>query len=195
MKKLVIAAMLFAALSNQKAQAQEYFHGFGVQALVANYSVKGNLFGVEVNESNLEFVPSFMYKATLGFELSNDNYFAVSAYPSLGFNYRSNDMGTNSNYFGYQLPVLGELYFGAIDDQNFNIGLGLSYGSIMYDSQANGSVFGPMLSLGGQFNIGDQLYGVRGSFTYGLNRDNDLPTDFSQTRTMFGLSAYYLFGQ
>ena len=93
MKKLVIAATLFAALSNQKAQAQDYYHGIGAQLLVSHYSVKGNLFGVDVSQSNTEFVPSIMYKATLGFELSNDKYFAVSAYPSLGFNYRSNDMG------------------------------------------------------------------------------------------------------
>lgn len=195
MKKLVLAATFFAAMFSQKAQAQDYYHGIGAQALFGSYGIKGDLLGQPVDETEYKLVPSIMYKATLGFELSRRKHFAVSAYPCIGFNYESNEFGSSS-YFGYQLPILGELYLGDIDDQNFNIGLGLSYGSISYDAESNGSVFGPIINVGGQLEVKDQLLGFRASYTYGLNSDADIKAlGLTESRSMIGLSVYYVLGQ
>lgn len=132
MKKLIIAVSLFAAMFKQKAHAQEYFHGIGAQALIGIYSYdydytffdgSGISSGSESGFS-IASVPSIFYKATLGFELSRHSNFAVSAYPSLGFNLNSQTGGS----LGYQFPIMAEYYMGDIDDANFNIGLGFSYG-------------------------------------------------------------------
>ena len=186
MKKLVLAVSFFTAIFTQKAQAQDYYHGIGAQALLGLYNYD--------NESTPKLVPSIMYKATLGFELSRRKHFAVSAYPSVGFNYESNELGSSS-YFGYQIPILGELYLGDIDDQNFNVGLGFSYGSISYGDGFDGTILGPVLNIGGQLEVKDQLLGFKASYTHGLNKDANIISSISQSRSMIGLSVYYVIGQ
>ncbi len=188
MKKLVLAATLFAAMFSQKAQAQDYYHGIGAQALYGIYSASFD--GSSVSSAVL--IPSIMYKATLGFEISRDKSFAVSSYPSLGFNL--NSQGGSS--LGYQLPILAELYLGDIDDKNFHFGLGFSYGAAAYEGDG-GSVLGPIIGLGGQFEFQDNLIGIRGTYTLGLNKSEGYTAldGYSESRSMIGLGVYYLFGQ
>ncbi|MEY4522923.1 MAG: hypothetical protein RIT10_2108 [Bacteroidota bacterium] len=206
MKKLIIAVSLFAAMFTQKAQAQEYFHGIGAQALIGIYSYdydytffdgSGISSGSESGFS-IASVPSIFYKATLGFELPRHSNFAVSAYPSLGFNLNSQTGGS----LGYQFPIMAEYYMGDIDDANFNIGLGFSYGYASSTSTAEfgdsyvspviGAVVGPTLGLGGQFEMSDRLLGVRGSFTYGINSTPGFTRD---TKFLMTIGVYYPFGQ
>ncbi len=206
MKKLVIAVSLFAAMFTQKAQAQEYFHGIGAQALIGIYSYEYDYTffdgsGISTgSESGLSLasVPSIFYKATLGFELSRKTNFAISAYPSLGFNLNSQTGGA----LGYQFPIMAEYYMGDIDDENFNIGLGFSYGFASSTSTADfgsgfsapviGAVVGPTLGLGGQFELSDRLLGIRGSFTYGVNSTPGYSRD---NKFLMTIGVYYPFGQ
>ena len=152
------------------------------------------------SESGLSIasVPSVFYKATLGFELSRHSNFAVSAYPSLGFNINSQTGGA----IGYQFPIMAEYYMGDIDDANFNIGLGFSYGFASSTSTAEfgdsyvapviGAVVGPTLGLGGQFELSDRLLGIRGSFTYGINSTPGFTRD---NKFLMTIGVYYPFGQ
>jgi hypothetical protein len=192
MKKLVLAATLFAAIFTQKAQAQEYFHGIGAQALYGIYSINGDIAGIDISSSSAVLVPSIMYKATLGFEISRDKSFGVSSYPSLGFNL--NSQGGSS--LGYQLPILAELYLGDIDDKNFHVGLGFSYGAAAYAGDG-GVVLGPIVGIGGQFEFQDKLIGIRGTYTLGLNKSEGYTAGagYSESRSMIGLGVYYMLGQ
>jgi hypothetical protein len=192
MKKLVLAATLFAATFSQKAQAQDYYHGIGAQALYGVYSINGDIGGIDISSTSAVLIPSIMYKATLGFEISRDKSFAVSSYPSLGFNL--NSQGGSS--LGYQLPILAELYLGDIDDKNFHFGLGFSYGAAAYEGDG-GSVLGPIIGIGGQFELQDKLIGVRGTYTLGLNKSEGYVSGsgFTESRSMIGIGVYYLLGQ
>jgi hypothetical protein len=183
MKKLVLAVSFFTAIFTQKVQAQDYYHGIGVQALYGIYTSDGNFEGVTI--------PSVMYKATLGFEISRHSSFAVSSYPSLGFNLST----AGGNSLGFQLPILAEMYLGDVDDRNFHFGLGFAYGTVARDG-SGGAVMGPTLGLGGQFEFKDNLVGVRASYTYGLNKDAEIKAlGLTESRSMVGVSVYYLLGQ
>jgi hypothetical protein len=185
MKKTVIAVTIFTAMLSQKAQAQDFHHGIGAQILIGSH---------KLNDVREYFpAPAIMYKATLGFDLSENKFFAVSAYPCFGLNYQSNGY-QSSTYIGYQLPILGEIYLGDIDDINFNAGLGFSYGSISYDESKN-TVIGPVFNIGGQFYFRESLVGVRASYTLGLNKGVEVGSYSTQSPSMFGVGLYYLFGQ
>ena len=104
--------------------------------------------------------------------------------------------GGGGSSLGYQLPVLAELYLGDIDDKNFHFGLGFSYGAAAYAGDG-GVVLGPIVGIGGQFELQDKLIGVRGTYTLGLNKSEgfEAGNGFSESRSMIGLGIYYLLGQ
>ena len=54
------------------------------------------------------------------------------------------------------------------------------------------------MGLGGQFEIADRLYGLRASYTYGINKrksDNPGLEYTKDNKSMIAIGVYYPFGQ
>lgn len=188
MKKLFLISVLFIALG---AKSQDFYHGLGGGILVGTFTQEYTTPFSNVSSTGGAYVPGIMYKATLGFDISRKTSFGVTASPFLGF-FLSSQQGS---YFGFQLPVMGEYYFGDIDDNCFYLGGGFSYG-LLDDGSVGGSVLGPVLGLGAQFEVRDVLYGLRANYTLGVNKERDVPADWEYTkdsRGMISLSAYLVF--
>lgn len=192
MKKTLLALSL--VLSAFTSQAQEYYHGLGLQGNVAIFSSYGSTEGTSV--------PGAVYKATLMFTDNRGPNFAVSAYPFAGLNLNFNSQTGSSGSFGAELPILGEVYFGDADDGCFYLGAGFTYAYMSYSDQwggASGSILGPQIGLGGQFTVAGRLIGLRGAYTYGVNRPEFVNSFTGETyrlkKNMFSLSIYYLLGQ
>lgn len=184
MKKIFLSfALLTASFSN----AQDYYHGLGVQGLMGLY-----VQGTSSSSSFVgAFVPGVVYKASLGFEINRKSNFAVSSYPFVGFYFNSQVGG----YLGVQLPVLAEIYFGDMDDRNFYIGAGGAWGFIAQGGEG-GSIVGPQLGMGGQFEFRDQLIGLRASYTYGLNKTKTEGVTYTRdSKSMISVGVYYPLGQ
>lgn len=184
MKRIFLSFALFAA---SFSNAQDYYHGLGVQGLMGLYKQETQF----SSSSVATFVPGVVYKASLGFEINRNSNFAVSAYPFAGFYFNSQIGG----YLGVQLPVLAEIYFADMDDQNFYIGAGGAWGFIAQDGEG-GSIVGPQLGMGGQFEFRDQLVGLRASYTYGLNKTKTEGITYTRdSKSMISVGLYYLLGQ
>ncbi len=190
MKKITfLVAMLCLS---QQAKSQDYYHAIGGAYNIGLYQQEYTSVSENVDYSGTSAlgVGLIVYKATLAFELSRSSSFAVSAYPGVG-GYMSSRYGS---YIGYQLPVLGEMYFGDVDDAHFNVGAGFFYGGI----SAGGTIMGPQLSVGGQFEFRDQLIGIRGYYTLGVNKSKNFPADAENVvdkKSLFGVSFHYPLGQ
>jgi len=190
MKKITfMAAMLFFS---QHAKSQDYYHAIGAAYNIGLYqqSYTSQIENIDYSGTSALGVGMIVYKASLAFEMSRSSSFAVTAYPGVG-GYMSSRYGS---YIGYQLPVLGELYFGDVDDANFNFGAGFFYGGI----SAGGAIMGPQVSVGGQFEFRDQLVGLRGYYTLGVNKSKDFPSDAQNVvdkKSLFGVSIHYPLGQ
>ncbi len=179
MKKIVIAlSLLFSTFSN----AQDYYHGVGGAWNTALFKTE---FGTEGAS-----VPLIFYKATLGFDVSRSSNFGISAYPGLGF-FISTQQGS---YGGFQIPIVGEYYFGDIDDKCFYMGAGFDVNGVVSDG-SGGLVLGPHVGIGGQFEVRDNLIGIRGGYTYGVNGGKNEVTGFKETRMSFNFGLYYILGQ
>ena len=190
-KHLFTCALLLLA---PLVKAQDYYHGIGGQL---NYGIFRTI-GTEGNSGSLEAaaVPGIVYKATLGFDISRSLSFAVSAYPFLGASGSFNSQSGGNLSIGAELPVLGELYFGEIDDACFIMGAGFSAAFLGSSGYGSGTIIGPQLAIGGQFPVRDRLIGLRVAYTYGMNGKGDLPTGISKSkRSMFNFGFYYLLGQ
>lgn len=168
-------------------QAQDYYHGLGGQINYALFKSPNSTIGA--------YVPGFCYKATLGFENRRGPSFAVSAYPFAGLSINT----ASGNSLGAELPVLGEIHFGEFDDRNFFLGLGVSASFTAGDGYyggGGGSIIGPQLTIGGQFEAGGRLLGLRGAYTYGANRGktiDQLGEEVKINKTLISLGIYYLF--
>lgn len=186
---LVILLCVFAT----QTQAQTYHHAYGAQIDFGIIDQEYTNFGGELI-SNKEFptIPGVMYKATLEF---SDN-FAVSAYPFLGFYANFNTVSGGEGGIGFQIPAVAELYFGDLDDVCFIAGGGLAYSYINASNSGTGSVFGPQLALGGQFEWQRRLIGLRLAYTHGIQSLGDNPDmAFSKdNRRLFTLSVYNVIG-
>ncbi|MCR9172021.1 MAG: hypothetical protein NXI10_05990 [bacterium] len=189
MRKLLIIAGVI--LASGTVNAQDYYHGLGVQVNQAVFSREG---------SSTSFgTPGLVYKSTLLFENRRGPSFAVSAYPFLGLSLNFNSQTGGSGGFGAELPVLGELVLGDLDDACFYFGAGFSASYTAYSDPffgaESGAVVGPQFGLGGQFEIRDRLYGLRAAFTYGVNRSTEGLPDIKTNKFLIGAALYYPFGQ
>lgn len=156
--------------------AQDFFHGVGV----GYYNVLLQADTEEGTISEMLSVPGIMYKATLAWDAGGSNMFAVSSYPFLGFNFSS----AGGSYLGMEIPILAEYYFGEPDDDRcFYINAGGTYGYAA--SYGDVSIIGPQFGLGGQLEVNDQLLGLRGSYTLGLNNSDGI------SRSTFLIGVYY----
>lgn len=178
---------MFSMAMGNMFYAQGYYHGVG---LAANYGIY---------DGGVAAVPGVLYKASYAIS-ENGPSFAVSAYPYLGFNLNSREGGS----LGFELPVLGEAYFGDLDDRCFFAGLGFSYafiaesgsstefadGTTYSSGSIGGPVMGPQIGLGGQFNLKDRLLGIRVSYTYGINK-----LDGGSKPMMIGTGLFLVLGQ
>lgn len=190
MKKIILIVVLFIC---GKSVAQDYYHGIGVQLNtgVFNYSYQSPL---EDNTfTGILGVPGIVYKASLSFEISRNSNFAISAYPFAGLMF-SNVYG---GYFGAELPILAEFIKGSLDDRCFFIGAGFSM-SYLKTNGDGGSVVGPQVNVGGQFEFKERLIGIRGSWTYGINKPGryipSSATTYSDSKMMIGMSLFYPLG-
>ena len=186
--------LFFLVFHLVSSSAQEYHHGFGLQFDYGQIdqeftNIAGQLITVDENPS----MPGVMYKATLGF---TDN-FALSSYPFLGFFANANSSGGSSGGIGFQLPILAELYFGDLARKCFIIGGGLSYSFINSSTSGTGSIFGPQISLGGQFELQDRVLGIRLAYTRGLTGLVEIADmNFSKdSRSLFTIGLYNMIGQ
>lgn len=185
-------ALLFFSF---QAKSQDYYHAIGGAYNIGIYNLAYNSVSENTNYSETSMLGSalIVYKATFAFEMSRSSSFAVSAYPGVG-GYISTQYGS---YLGYQLPVLGELYFGDMDDANFNFGAGFFYGGVSANG-SGGAMMGPQLSIGGQFEFRDRLVALRGYYTLGLNKSRYLPadaTDVTDKKSLIGVSLQVPLGQ
>jgi hypothetical protein len=199
MKKIISLLTVFISLN---ASAQDYYHGLGAKISLNSYKFVYELpseFG-QIDLSSNDLLPSIVYKASVGFELNRKMYFAASAYPSIGAfyssNYNSQSGGSSSAYIGYDLPILGELYFGDIEDNAFHVGLGYELSGFKQDGVGR-KTHGPQLSIGGQFLLRDRMYHLRFSYTHGLNKTRDIPSYvnvITDKTFIIGGSLIYMFG-
>jgi len=171
-------------------KGQEYFHAFGLQA---NLGLSSKTTPT-TSDFNLVFVPGVIYKASLAFEINRDMNFAISAYPFIGAmgSFNSQQGASSGTSIGAELPVLGEIYFGDLDDPCFFIGAGLS-ASVIRSTSGSSTVVGPQIEVGGQFEFRDQMIGARLAYTYGLNGGSDDPT-ISESNNMVNVGIFYPIG-
>lgn len=187
MKKLFFSLLFFTSLNSQ---AQDYYHAIGAAYNAHLYQLDYSSVSNGGEEfTYLQGAGLIQYKATLGFELSRSTNLGVSAYPGVGGYFSSRYGG----YLAYQLPILAEFYAGDIDDACFNVGAGFYVGGVT----GGGLILGPQVSIGGQFELAGQLVGIRGYYTYGVNKFKNLPSDAEvdkNSRMMFGIGLHYVFG-
>jgi hypothetical protein len=195
MKKMITVTLLCFVGVN--AQSQVYYHGLGATALIHMGSIAYTSPSINYTGNTGTYLPGITYKATLGFEAGKNAYFGVSGYPTLGFSFTT---GGGGNSLGYQIPVMGEFYTSEPNEPGFIAGAGFSYGFAAADDAfgvSGGTVMGPVASLGGQFELGGKLVGIRASWTLGINKTKDLPADAVVTKdskSMATLGVYYVFG-
>ena len=189
--QIIIGLVLFI-FSNQ-LEAQTYHHAYGGQIDFGIIDqVYTNIAGEEISNKEFPTIPGVMYKATLEF---SDN-FAVSAYPFFGFYANLNTVSGGSGGIGFQIPAVAELYFGDLEDYCFIVGGGFAYSYINASNSGTGSLFGPQLALGGQFEWRQRLVGLRLAYTHGIQGLGDSPDiAFSKdNRRLFTLSVYNVIG-
>lgn len=191
--KKIIMGLAFMAMTGI-VKGQDYFHAFGVQANLGYTSISSEIAGSDVESSKLTFVPGVIYKATLAFEINRDMSFAISSYPFIGAmgSFNSQAGASSGASVGVELPILGELYFGDLDDPCFFVGAGFS-GSLIRSTAGSSTVVGPQLELGGQFEFRDKLIGARLAYTYGLNKGTEV-VGITETRSMFNVGIFYPIG-
>lgn len=183
MKKLLL--ILTIASTTFYAKSQDLYHAAGGLLFGPMY----NLETENVSLSGNSIVPGLTYKGTLGFEINRSTNFGITAQPALGLggSFNSQSGVSEGAYFGFQLPITGEIYFGDIDDNSFHLGAGIDY------KYVNGmALFGPTAGLGGQFEINGRLIGLRGFYTLGLNSESDIYT-VRDSRNGINLAFYYVF--
>lgn len=190
MKKLIVSLALCTSFFSN---AQDYYHGLGAQYNMGIFNYSYTAPGIDYGFSGGVGVPGIVYKASLAFEAGRHSSFAISSYPFLGFMIST----AYGSYVGFELPVLAEFVKGDLDDQCFYAGGGFSY-SYLNNGGDGGAIMGPQVTLGGQFEVKDVLYGLRGSFTYGINKGKYIPADATShedKKMMIAVGLYYVFGQ
>jgi hypothetical protein len=190
MKTLLLSiGVLFAA---QSAQAQDFYHslGLGYFGSVVQYAYSNSL--EDVDATLVGSMPLATYKASLGFDISRKQTFALTAYPSLG-----GTLGRETRNFGFALPIAAEMYFGDIDDTHFKVALGATFARISYDSYYYtevASVFGPSVGIGYQTEIKDQLIEINANYVYGLTSSPMIPDGATVTKDVnYGFSIQFLY--
>ena len=189
MKKSVVF-LTFLALTGF-SKAQDYYHGVGAQLDFGIFKTETGL----VTSSGGVLLPGVFYKGSLAFEINRDMNFALSFYPLIGMmgTFNSQSGGSSNLAFGVELPIVGEVYFGDVDDMCFFVGAGVS-AALLANADAGGAIVGPHIDLGGQFEFRDNLIGLKAAFTYGLNNAGYVaPTKY--TNNLFSVGAYYVLGR
>jgi hypothetical protein len=162
--KSILTLILFLFAVN--SFGQDYYHGLGCQYSIGLYNLEFTSPFLNYSGSVATAQQGVFYKATLAF---SDNL-AVSAYPFLGINMTISSRTGGTGFLGFELPVNAEFFLGDLDDGCFFVGAGLSYAYLTTSSDIQGEgVFGPQIALGGQFNLKDNLYGIRAAYTIGIN--------------------------
>ena len=190
MKQLLLAlGLLFAS---QTVQAQDFYHSLGVGYFgsVVQYAYSDAF--ENVDGFLIGSMPLATYKASIGFDISRKQTFALSAYPSLG-----GTLSRETRNFGFALPIAAEMYFGDIDDTHFKMALGATYARISYDGDYYyqlASVFGPSVGIGYQAEIKDKLIEINANYVYGLTSSPMIPAGATVTKDVnHGFSVQILY--
>ena len=168
---LTLLSLVFASFPGNALKAQKYYHGVGVNVDQQYYELEYRARGTEFEITSKLFLPGIFYKSTLALT----DRFAISAYPFVGVYFASNSPTLALGTIGLQIPIIAEYYFaGSIEGQCYFGGLGMTYSFIIDegDPMGHGTVVGPQLSIGGQFDLGGRIVGLRGGLAYALNRFN-----------------------
>ena len=197
MKKSI--AVLVCLCLTVIVKAQDYYHGLGGQFNYGIYNIAYSGGGVDYEGVNVASVPGIFYKSTLSFkDADNGPGFCVSAYPFLGLSLSINSQAGGQGSFGAELPVLGEVYFGELDDACFYVGAGWTFAYMSTLGFASGSIVGPQFDIGGQFPFRGSTVGLRLAYTKGVNKakfDNTSIVTTLDKRSMIGVGVYYPLGQ
>jgi len=191
-KRYFIVMALFFVI--QQANAQDYYHATGLQINYGIFSEK--MVGTGENVSTeAAAVPGAFYKASLAFDAGRSSSFVISAYPFIGLSGTLNSGSglSSGGSIGAELPILGEFYFGDLDDPSFFFGAGFSAAFLGTSGYGSGFILGPQADIGGQFYLQDRLIGLRFAYTYGINSGSSLTT--KRSANMLSLGFYYPFGQ
>jgi hypothetical protein len=177
---------------SQTAQAQDFYHSLGVGFFgsVVQYAYSDAF--ENVDGFLIGSMPLATYKASLGFDISRKQTFALTAYPSLG-----GTLSRETRNFGFALPIAAEMYFGDIDDTHFKMALGATYARISYDGDYYyqlASVFGPSVGIGYQTEIKDKLVEINVNYVYGLTSSPMIPAGATVTKDVnHGFSIQFLY--
>jgi hypothetical protein len=187
MKKYLLFFLIIIATT---ATSQKYFQGLGGGLIGGIYHVKYTSSAGNYDNYTSGSVGAISYKSSFVFDLSRYATVGVSAFPTIGLN-----RGSNTTYFGYSLPIVGELYLGNHEELHFAAGAGFAVAGITLPKA--GPVFGPHFCIGGQFTVREELISVRLSGTFGKNYYvKDVPPSvklLANSAVMLGLNFYYTF--
>lgn len=195
MKNLLkLTLVLIFTIGANYSDAQEYRHGLGIQLTTGIFNgVYENEYGQIYDEPEYSYVPGAVYKASLAFDINRDLSFSIAAYPFIGLNRNS----LTGGYFGFELPVLGEFFFGDIDDFGGFVGAGFNYGIIAHTGYGSGQIVGPTFDAGIQFPMKDRILELKLGYTLGLNNELEKHPDLTVTkdsRSIFSVGLLYMIG-
>lgn len=191
LKNLLLTATMIVlfTFTTKTSLSQDYYQAIGYVQSLGYFRYQATLTsGYLFDGIGIPFTSNGLYKATYTF----NDHFAVSAYPSAGISLYFDEY---SDYisFGAEIPVTGEFFIGDLDDYSFYLGAGLCAG-YMNANDFGGFYFGPHLGIGGQYYWLGNLYGLRLSYTYGINKTRtNLPVEtvLEDSKKIFSLSVYY----
>ncbi|MFT5820507.1 MAG: hypothetical protein ACI8ZM_001750 [Crocinitomix sp.] len=188
-KKKMLMTILCLFCFSTHLSAQKYTHGIGL-----NYNL--SFFNSAYNTSQLSYtgtsqigIPGITYKASLDFDLSENKQFSIVSYPFVGFMTNS-DYG---NYKGFEIPLLGELYFGNTTSSRSFIGVGATYSYL--SAKTATTIIGPKIIAGFQFKIKEKTLSFNLGYALGLNK-RKTSDDFNYTtdrKSLMSFSAIYFF--
>jgi hypothetical protein len=192
MKRIALLTLIICFTYALKAQ--DYYHAVGLKINYGIFTYKYNIGGFQEKTVDGGMVPGVFYKAMMAFEIDRNSMFAIAAYPYLGMSGVIGSRGSSSDAgLAFELPVVGEYMMGDPDDTHFYANVGLSF-LAMATSGGSGTIFGPRVGAGGQFEIQDQLIGIKAALLYGINSNNDLDSSWEnvkQSRIGFSIGLYY----
>lgn len=197
MKKIklgLLVGLSCVLLGQQNLKAQDYYHGFGGGVNYGIFTLKYTSSSNTYSGTSALAIPGVMYKSSFSF----GDAFAVSAYPFLGLYFSGSSRGGGSGGFGCSLPINAEFHAGDLDDACFFAGGGFNYTFLAASGAGSGSIIGPEIALGGQFDFRDRLVGLRVALTFGLNKSGIDDPDITvqkDSRMLISLGAYYVLGQ
>ncbi len=187
--RLIFLTLIFYCIALNPLKAQYYKNGLGVQINITTLNESySDAYGTVSSKKSFP-IPGLAYKAAFGFELTRNVTLSLASYPFLGFTYNTQTGG----YFGAEVPLLGEFFFGDVDWFGGFIGAGGTFSYAAITNYGSGVVIGPQLEGGVQFPFGSRVVAVKLAYTHGLNKPNvKLFPNRQYTKSQRGMFSFAL---